>query len=1804
MRRTIAWLAASLAAAALACEPGEERPDAGPHLASASAALLPSLGADGLPCVPPHGCRDLDRSGQKVWLVLVKGTDCNSWDDVSLTEKTGLLDALTSAADWWSDGGRPSAAGGCVALNVDSKLRTVEVSVSNPLAEVADTWLGLAAEAFYNKLKAENPSPCTGTATFNPAAPWSNVKSVMAACAPSGRGLVVFAARDCGATAQFDGMSFKRTGQKAMSFIGSWAAGVAQLSDVAADEKVVLLQHVLGHLLGAPEENWSPTGTCDCSVPAGCAGLPAGCPSVGPLVLCTGDPETKSVMSGGSLIVSPFTDTMGYARCRMGWIETCENDDDDCDGEVDEAGAVGCTTFYYDYDHDQHGAPSSPSKCLCQPDEATKYTGEDQTDCRDDDPTVYPEAPEICDDKDNDCDGTKDEDPPATEINRVKLFQDLDHDGFGGDVSRFYCTQTTFPACDNADSTDCWRKDGGDCWDSPGNKPAGGAYKGCAKAASVNPGVADTCGDSCNADCDNKGSDGPDGNTEACICEYGKATPCDIYTSYGKCSGARACKENGQLGPCMPDTQDCEELTHASCETAPNAVCDGVGECAEAEKLCVGGKWAACRYKKSDEVCDGKDNDCDGMTDEDLGSKQCCVCTGSSCVLTMIDTCESGVMIQKCEASKRPGVQTKGEQCDDANHSNSLDEDCDGVTDEYCKCQCKVTCTCDSNGKCTKTCAPVTASRSCGKTGNGCVGGTQKCTCSCGGATCANNDQWVGSWSGCTGDDVKMPSPERCDGIDNDCNGFIDDLGDLSCGVGKCSYTTPFCLLGATQTCLKGLGATNEVCNDRDDNCDGEIDEGCDKDGDLYCDAVFGFVDFSGSCPNGTGDCDDADRDANPGQKEICNGKDDDCSGDIDEGFRDVNGNGKAYCVDDDDDSDGVPETVKTADADLLKTPIPNACDATKVKGCTDNCPATANFDQIDSDRDGWGDACSRDDDGDGIPDDGDFSGSDVDRPCTGAFSLAEPCDDNCRVVPNPSQDNVDQDAWGDACDCDMDNDWIPNNNPRCPHCGGEGEPRCDNCPRWRNTDQADADGGAVVAGAPNLLAEGTVADGADPARFGGGDACDLDDDNDGILDGDGNAPCGAWIPSATCGDGGYVGLTAGCDGKAGCDIAQQAADAGAVSREAHPCGSWGVADCSDNCRTDPNGPPDAKAGAPAYRLAREAMQADHDQDGVGDACDVDDDNDGIVDAFGAASVAGHVWKPVRVWFPDCATGIPGGPDDAALHAARGNQCSADVLTGCDDNCPWVKNPDQADYDGDGNPVDDDWGGAEGWQPVYAVGYAACADLVTAADDPCDADDDNDGLPDVDEVRCGTNPKGWDSDGDGFSDFLELMPAGWKATAPTLQYLDEFCCGAASHAGRCLVVVGGDAADRHPSLAPCVEGRAGEERIDCLRQLEADLAKEASDRTTAGIPGCENPASAEAGRLFATDPCWRIDNPDQHVPPASATGGGGGCSASACPVPFGPLALALLGLVLRRRRGTATAAAVLVAVLGGNAFASDLQILRPLGVGRGGFNTQTTDTLWKLDTAVQLTWSFLYRPLEIQPTTSANDVTVVEHAQILEFQAGVGLLDGLEVDIHLPVHIHRATSESFATELGGTGVGDLYLGVKYQVLRRTQDVVGLTVTPFLLLGTGSPDKMSGSGNQNFGISLGLDRDLSIVTLALNVGVTRRLDDGFQEDRFGTSLHSSFDYGFLLQVQALPEGLYFFGEISGLVELKRDPANLAQIAAGMRAPLGVLDLSIGYGHGFTRALASPAHLVFVGLGYYRWPEADARFRKDEPADTSN
>ena len=170
-------------------------------------------------------------------------------------------------------------------------------------------------------------------------------------------------------------------------------------------------------------------------------------------------------------------------------------------------------------------------------------------------------------------------------------------------------------------------------------------------------------------------------------------------------------------------------------------------------------------------------------------------------------------------------------------------------------------------------------------------------------------------------------APEACDGVDNDCDGEVDDglrsdwypdadrdgYGDDDGVISACQ--PPAGTVSRGGDCDDASDAAQpggaEVCDGADNDCDGEVDEGVpdattwyrDADGDGYgsvdatthvtaCDAPEGYLAQGG-------DCDDDLAEIHPGADELCDGLDGDCDGDIDEGlgprttwFPDADGDG------------------------------------------------------------------------------------------------------------------------------------------------------------------------------------------------------------------------------------------------------------------------------------------------------------------------------------------------------------------------------------------------------------------------------------------------------------------------------------------------------------------------------------------------------------------------------------------------------------------------------------------------------------------------------------------------------------------------------------------------------------------------------------------------------------------------------------------------------------------------------------------------------------------------------------------------
>jgi hypothetical protein len=112
------------------------------------------------------------------------------------------------------------------------------------------------------------------------------------------------------------------------------------------------------------------------------------------------------------------------ASTHLGAEEICNGVDDDCDGEVDEDDASDATTYFVDRDGDRFGDPAQPRRACKRP-QGHSATGGD---CDDSRPSAHPEAVEVCNGHDDDCDGAVDE-PDADDA--ITWYADSDHDGYG-----------------------------------------------------------------------------------------------------------------------------------------------------------------------------------------------------------------------------------------------------------------------------------------------------------------------------------------------------------------------------------------------------------------------------------------------------------------------------------------------------------------------------------------------------------------------------------------------------------------------------------------------------------------------------------------------------------------------------------------------------------------------------------------------------------------------------------------------------------------------------------------------------------------------------------------------------------------------------------------------------------------------------------------------------------------------------------------------------------------------------------------------------------------------------------------------------------------------------------------------------------------------------------------------------------------------------------------------------------------------------------------------------------------------------
>jgi hypothetical protein len=587
--------------------------------------------------------------------------------------------------------------------------------------------------------------------------------------------------------------------------------------------------------------------------------------------ICDAEPDCEDMNPS----ISPLVD------------EICNGIDDDCDGDVDDDDAdLVATAWFPDADNDGYGDDGVAGLVQCTQPADTVGNG---LDCDDTNAGVSPDANEVCNGFDDDCDGDVDDDD-ASLSNGALVYEDADADGFGGnsDPGQRFCVQPSGAVTVQ-----------GDCDDT---------------VASINPDADEICAPG-DEDCDGlEGSDDPSlvGGTlyydDLDMDGYGDDSDpgqasCDPVP--GKVANALDCNDNAfGVSPdavelCNGVDTDCSGVVddNEAFQTVWYADADGdsYGDPSTSTMTCPAPAAHVSNdddcndafntdYPGAPELCDGRDNDCNGQIDDQ-----------APMVDWYPDADEDGfgdgtaTPVQSC--SQPPGLVQSTTDCNDADATinpgqdelcDPVDRDCDG--DPIAGAVDAETRWLDGDGDgfgdpdiqltaCTHPASYVDNPGDC-------------------------NDSQPFAWTN---------ADEVCDQVDNDCNGAID--GDEAIDASEWWPDLDNDLFGAGDpilACVQPTGhrandddcddttnaispAEPEQCDGEDNDCNGLVDDGVveqswyrDADGDGFGDPL----DVAMNCLRPAGyvsaatDCDDTDPLIGPGAVDLCDGIDDNCSGD------------------------------------------------------------------------------------------------------------------------------------------------------------------------------------------------------------------------------------------------------------------------------------------------------------------------------------------------------------------------------------------------------------------------------------------------------------------------------------------------------------------------------------------------------------------------------------------------------------------------------------------------------------------------------------------------------------------------------------------------------------------------------------------------------------------------------------------------------------------------------------------------------------------------------------------------------------
>ncbi|MEW6434085.1 MAG: putative metal-binding motif-containing protein [Myxococcota bacterium] len=650
-------------------------------------------------------------------------------------------------------------------------------------------------------------------------------------------------------------------------------------------------------------------------------------------------------------------DPMAYPGAR----EFCNGKDDSCDGQADEGLAV--ISYYADGDGDGVGSTKTGEGCKAPPQGSVAQSG----DCDDTNPKVRPGEAEVCNGVDDDCDGTPDNGLPFQDF-----FVDADGDGFGDPMSMPVnsCLSSVMGRVPNL----------GDCDDAN---------------PTIKPGVTELCNkvdDNCDGQVDNgiafssyyPDADGDGFGSATAGAESSCAPVPGKVTNNSDCNDASPGVKPGAPELCNAQDDNCdgqvdEGLTFATYYVDADG--DGFGNpLSTPQSACtpIAGKVTNdqdCNDSSpsvkpgAPETCNGVDDNCNGTIDD-----------GLTFTAYYADGDGDGFGAGAPQSACAPiaGRVTNNTDCNDMSPAikpgapetcNGVDDDCDGQADDGLSFSNYYP---DADGD-----------------GYGQAGATAQSSCQPIAGRVTNNQDCDDTRSS-----VKPGATEVCNGLDDDCNGavdngltfsnwYLDGDGDgYGAGAAVSACSQPAGRVANATDCNDSAASTHpgapELCNGIDDNCDSLVDNGVatqnyypDVDGDGFgaagaspqasCSAVAGKV------TNNT-DCNDSNAAIKPGATEVCNGVDDNCAGGVDEGLTFLN-----YYPDVDADGFGAAGSMAQSACAPVAGKVTNNTDcndtngaikpgATEVcNGVDDNCaggideglPTQSYY--VDADVDGYG---------------------------------------------------------------------------------------------------------------------------------------------------------------------------------------------------------------------------------------------------------------------------------------------------------------------------------------------------------------------------------------------------------------------------------------------------------------------------------------------------------------------------------------------------------------------------------------------------------------------------------------------------------------------------------------------------------------------------------------------------------------------------------------------------------------------------------------------------------------------------------